>query len=345
MAAVPPKQAAATRPSPPQRASSSGPLVFSALLLVFGLQSPDPTQGSAQENEHEVVANLAAGRVIIYVARDGIVVSAVEQRVEANSRPPAVVPLGTRRIGILFGAVEWHDPSSGRAPIRLDRDLAHLAPEATRPRPAPNPDQASDIEAIGVTFLERVREGASLLHRKLDLPPDEPLVELLLVDYEEGYGPEVWLLQYRAAQDVLRGEYRRTRVLRPSYAQLYPPEKDQPRTLIEMHYPPANTEPSLGELIKQNEPRLARLRSEDPHLARAADQAARGETFKASADDATAFLRAALPAIMGVEARLVLGVLYENKGLQWVIPPPEPLQKADEGKAREPGAPTLRKPL
>src|SRR5713226_9617608 len=138
MTAVPPKQASATGPSPARRASSSRLLAFSAFLFVFVLQLAGPTNGFAQENEQEVVANLAAGRVVIYVARDGIVVSAVEQRVEANSCPPAVVSLGTRRMGILFGAVEWHDPSSGRPPIRLDRELARLAPEVTRPRPSPN---------------------------------------------------------------------------------------------------------------------------------------------------------------------------------------------------------------
>src|SRR2546422_7061399 len=38
-----------------------------------------PSSLRAQENEQEVVANLAAGRVVLYVARDAIVIGAVEQ--------------------------------------------------------------------------------------------------------------------------------------------------------------------------------------------------------------------------------------------------------------------------
>src|SRR5438309_1139415 len=66
-----------------------------------------PSSLRAQENEQEVVANLAAGRVVLYVARDAIVIGAVEQHVEPDSRPPLVLPLGERRLGILLGAVEW----------------------------------------------------------------------------------------------------------------------------------------------------------------------------------------------------------------------------------------------
>lgn len=179
----------------------------------------------AQENEQEVVANLAAGRVVLYVARDAIVIGAVEQHVEPDSRPPLVLPLGERRLGILLGAVEWVWPASGRPLVRLDRDLPALLSEATRPQPKPEMAQASDIEVIGVTFLESLRAVTNQLHHKLDLHPDEPVAELLVVGYEPGYGPEVWLLAYRLAQEVLRGEYWRTRVLRPSYTQLYPPEK------------------------------------------------------------------------------------------------------------------------
>src|SRR2546428_4434580 len=178
-----------------------------------------PSSSRAQENEQEVVANLAAGRVVLYVARDAIVIGAVEQHVEPDSRPPLVLPLGERRLGILLGAVEWVWPASGRPLVRLDHDLPALLSEATRPQPKPEMEQASDIEVIGVTFLERLRAVTSQLHHKLDLRPDEPVAELLVVGYEPGYGPEVWLLAYRLAQEVLRGEHWRTRVLRPSYTQ------------------------------------------------------------------------------------------------------------------------------
>lgn len=297
----------------------------------------------AQESDQEVVANLAAGRVVLYVARDAIVIGAVEYRVEPDSRPPLVLSLSERRLGILLGAVEWVWPASGRPPVRLDRDLPALLSKATRPQPKPEMEQASDMEVIGVTFLDHLRGVISQLHHKLDLQPDEPVVELLVVGYEPGYGPEVWLLAYRVAQDVLRGEYWRTRVLRPSYTQLYPPEKGQPRTLIEVRYPPDDQEPAIADLLKQNDPRLARLRTADQQMARATERLDRGESHKAAPDDAVAFIRAALPAVASTGAKLILGVLYQERGLQWVLAPPEPLQKADEGKPREPGAPTLRK--
>jgi len=286
-----------------------------------------PSSLRAQENEQEVVANLAAGRVVLYVARDAIVIGAVEQHVEPDSRPPLVLPLGERRLGILLGAVEWVWPASGRPLVRLDRDLPALLSEATRPQPKPEMAQASDIEVIGVTFLESLRAVTSQLHHKLDLHPDEPVAELLVVGYEPGYGPEVWLLAYRLAQEVLRGEYWRTRVLRPSYTQLYPPEKGQPRTLVEVRYPPDDTGPTLA----------------DQQMARATERLDRGESHKAAPDDAIAFIRAALPAIASTEAKLIVGALYQERGLQWVLAPPEPVQKAGEGKPREPGAPTLRK--
>jgi hypothetical protein len=205
-------------------------------------------------------------------------------------------------------------------------------------------ERASDIESIGVAFLERLRAVTSQLHRKLDLGPDEPLVELLLADYEENYGPEVWSLRYRIVQEALRGGFWRTRLLRTSYTQLYPPEKSHPRTLIEVSHPAGGTAPALMSLLNQSDPRLARLRSADHQMARDAEHLAQGQSHKSSASDAAAFLRAALPAIAGVETRFVLGILYEERGFEWVLAPPEMPQKAEKGKPREPGAPTLRKP-
>ncbi len=302
-----------------------------------------PCSAAAQEGQQEVVANLAAGRVLIYVARNGIVIGAAEQQVEPGSRPPAILPLGGTRIGVLLGAVEWVMPASGRPPVRLDRELPRLASEAAPQRRQAADEQASDIESIGVALLERLRAVTSQLHHKLNLGRDEPLVELVLVNYAENYGPEAWLLKYRVSQDALGNDYWRTRVLRPSYTQLYPPEKGHPRTLIEVHYPADDPSPGLLELLIQNDPRVVRLRTADQAMARATEHLTRGESNKATDDDATALLRAALPAISGPDAKLVLGVLREERGFEWVLAPPEPPQSAEEGKPREPGAPTLRK--
>lgn len=312
--------------------------VFICVCLWFS-----PSLGTAQEAGQEVVANLAAGRVVIYVARDGIVVGTVEQRLEPGSRPPLVIPLGERRIGILLGAAEWSAPALGQPPVQLDRELPRLAAESAPRRLQDDSFQASDIESLGVAFLERLRVVAGQLHSKLDLQPDEPLAELLLVGYTEQYGPEVWNLRYRVVQEVLRGNFWRTRVMRPSYTQLYPPEKGQPRTLIEVRYPPEGSDPTLLELLQKNDPRLSRLRIADPQMIRATEHVARGETHKAPAADAAAFLRAALPIIAEPDANLVLGIIREESGLEWILAPPEPLEKADKGKPREPGAPTLRK--
>src|SRR5713101_5789365 len=298
---------------------------------------------SAQESEQNPAAGLAAGRVFLYVASDGIVIGALEQNPKAGARPPVILPLSGSRIAILLGPVEWASSGSGQAPVRLDRELPRLANQAAPGRRQPTPGQASDIEAIGVAQLERLRALAGQLHVKVALRRDQPLVELLLVDITEDDGPEVWLVSYRVTQDALGNDYWRTRVLRPSYTQLYPPEKGQPRTLIEVRYPGDAPGPALLDLLNQNDPRLARLRTADLPTTRAIERLASGQSNKAAVDDAAVFLRAALPAIVGQDARLVMGVLREQRGFAWLLEPPEPPQSAEEGKPREPGAPTLRK--
>src|SRR5258708_12251449 len=78
-------------------------LFLSVLSLLALFSSP----ARAQE---EIVANLAAGRVVIDVARDGIVIGAIEQHVEADSRPPLVFPIDDRRICILPRPAHWPLP-------------------------------------------------------------------------------------------------------------------------------------------------------------------------------------------------------------------------------------------
>ncbi len=318
--------------------------LLSAVICVYLCFLPAATKGQAQEYEQEVVANLAAGRVVLYVARDAIVIGAVERRVEADSRPPLVLPIDERRVAVLLGAAEWVTPGSGRPPVRLDRELPRLATEAARPTRKPDPDQASDIESIGVALLERIREIAAQLHHKVDLRPDEPLLEVLLIDFLDNYGAEAWLLKYRLIQQNMRGDYWQTRVPRPSYTQLYPPEKGQPRTLVEMRYPPEDSGPTLLELVNQNDPRLASLRAAQVEVARAAEHLTKGDSQKAAPEDAATFMQATLNAVAPPEMRIVLGVLNQRQGFHWILPPPEPPLKAEEGgKPREPGAPTLLK--
>ncbi|HEX9222591.1 MAG TPA: hypothetical protein VF860_04615 [Candidatus Acidoferrales bacterium] len=293
--------------------------------------------------QEEIVANLAAGRVVIDVARDGIVIGAIEQRIEADSRPPLVFPLNDRRIAILLGAAEWTLPGTGLSPVRLDRVIPRISSEAVRPESRDNPDQAGDIESIGVAFLEKLRTMAEQLHHKIALGPDEPLVSLVLVDYQPDYGPEVWLLEYRIQQQALRGDFYQTRTLRPSYTQLYPPEKHQPKTLVEIRYPPEAAGPTVLDLLRQNDPLLAPLRQGDPKLLKVIESLESGKSQTVPVDSAADFLRAALDPIAGPENRLVLGVLREERGWDWVLPPAESTAKAAEDKNRPPGAPSLRR--
>jgi len=297
---------------------------------------------SAQEPEEEIVANLATGRVLVYVAKDGIVIGAFQGQSEPHSRPPLVVQLSSRRVAVLLGAVEWVRPASGREPIRLDRELPRLVGEVAGPKRLEQ-EHANDIEELGLALLERLRNVAQELHRKIELQPDEPLAELVLIGYAQDYGPEVWGLKYRIVQEALRGDYWQTRVLRPSYDQLYPPEKGQPRTLIEIGYPPEDAGPQVLDLLNGNDPRMARLRDADPQMASATERLVRGESQHALADDATQFLRGALGAVAPAGAEQILAVIREQQGLEWVLAPSQPPEKAEEGRPHEPGAPTLRK--
>jgi hypothetical protein len=298
----------------------------------------------AQEAVQEVVANLAAGRVVIYVAKDGIVIGANENRLEAESRTPVFVPLSSKRVAVLLGAVEWLMPGTGRPPMRLDREFPRLIGLATY-QPRLQQEQSSDLEPFGLAMLDPLRRAAQQLTRKMELGPEEPILEMLLVGYEEQYGPEVWLLKYRTVQEPLRGDYWRTRVLRPSYDQLYPPEKDQPRTLVEVRYPPEDAGPSLLELLQQSDPRLTPLRTSNAQAVRAAEKLTRGESNKGLLDDAVVFLRASLDAVAQPDTAQGIAVIKETTGFEWILAPPQALQKAEEAdsKPREPGAPSLRK--
>jgi hypothetical protein len=300
---------------------------------------------SAMSQEEELVVNLSAGRVVVLVAKDGIAVGAVEEKLEANSRPPVVVQLSGTRIAILLGAVEWVQAGGAVPPVRMDLKLAEVSsqirlPQAASGPPTPQPDeQANDIEQLGLGMLEALRPLATQLHRKVELG-EEPLLEIVLVGYVPDYGPEVWSIRYGIAQEPLRGDYLRTRVLRPRYTQYYPPEKGQPRTLVEVHYP-ASREQSLL-MRAQNDAKLETLRTGDAELARVSASLTKGESHKGKMSEATTWLRALLNATSPQDAAMFVGGISEEKGLDWALPPAERTTKAED-KTREPGAPTLRK--
>ncbi len=300
----------------------------------------------AQERERgdEIVANLAGGRVIIHVARDKIVFAAIDQAVEPNSIPPRVLSIDGSHIGVLLGASEWRIPADPK-PVRLDKDFPRVP--GKNPHYAADPDEvAPDLDVIGVAFLERLRPLVSQLHHRIEFKPDEALFEVVVIGFApEDYGPEVWTVEYRIQQDEIatRGDFWQTRLLRPRFTQLYPPEKHAPKTLIEIRYPETIQGPTLQQLIQGNDPDIEKVYRADPKFTKVAESIDRGQANKAVPEDATDFLRAVLP-LVSEKASFILGTVNEG-GFDWVVPPGEPVEKAKEDKNQPPDAPSLhRKP-
>jgi hypothetical protein len=298
---------------------------------------------AARAQEDEIVANLAGGRAIIHVANDAIVFAAIDHPLESKSVPPRVAVIDSRHIGIFFGASEWQVTSQPR-PIRLDRDIPHFGAVDTRFAPAGGAEQ--DLEQIGVAFLEKLRPLVSQLHHPIELKPDEPLFQIILIGYApRDYGPEIWLIEYQVEQNSVaaRGDYWQTHILRPRFTQLYPPEKHQPKTIIEVRVPSNLQDVPLLGLIQQNAPAIARIRSSDPHINKVVELIQKGEAQKADPVAAGDFLRAALPILAG-DAHFFLGSMTENGRFEWIVPPDEPREKikTTEDKNRPPDAPTLQ---
>jgi hypothetical protein len=294
--------------------------------------------------EDEIVANLAGGRVIIHVARDAILFGAIDHPLEATSVPPRVAQIDRGHVAIFFGASEWQLPAAPK-PIRLDRDITEVFaadPHYQQPGEAEN-----DLEQIGVAFLEKLRPLVSQLHHKIDLKPDEPLFQMILLGYApKGYGPEVWLIDYRVEQQQAgaQADYLQTHILRPRFTQLYPPEKHEARTLVEVRFPESIPGVPLLGLLQQNDPAIAKVRASDPRFAKVVEMIERGQAQKALSEDASDFLRAVMPIIAG-KASFIQATLGEDSGFRWVVPPEEPVEKATtpEEKNRPPDAPTLRR--
>jgi len=196
--------------------------------------------------------------------------------------------------------------------------------------------------------LEKLRPLTSQLHHKIDLPADEPLLEMVLIGYApNNYGPEVWTVEYRAQQEQVstRGEYWQTRLLRPRFTQLYPPEKHAPRMIVEARYPADLKAPTLMALIQGNDPAIAQLRGSDARFAKVIDAVDKGQAQKAAPSDAADFLRAVLPLISGKQS-FILAKMEEQHGFDWIVPPDEPIERAkktEEDKNRPPDAPSLRR--
>lgn len=313
----------------------------------LGLAAFFPPVRSAQETTQppgqELVANLAAGRVVIAVVKDAILIATVEDAIEAETRPPAPVELDSSRVGILLGPVDWFSPSTQQDVARLNKELPHLkthlvattAPAAPHLGQSQGGGEASDIEATGQGLGERLNQIAKGLRSKVDISADEPLEQLILTDYQSGYGPEVWQLSYGMKQEQERGDFFETRVLKPTYVQFWPPEKGQPKTLVEFSYPAKKAATSLLQMLQQKDPRLERIRNADAQMAMVASQL-QSDSTKLFAADATQFLRAALAAVNAPNARQTMAIIGMQKGFSWIVAPPsEPERPKQAGTGTE----------
>ena len=96
------------------------------------------------------------------------------------------------------------------------------------------------------------------------------------------YGAEVWTATYTIKQTQQRGDFWATSVLRPVYLQFYPPEKGQPRTLLEFNYPSEGAVPTLLSLLQSGDPRIEKIKASDPKMADVAARFVSGESNKAT---------------------------------------------------------------
>src|SRR5579871_563517 len=218
---------------------------LATLFLSLSFCSPSAhAQDIAGAQTEEIVVNLATGRVLIVVVKDAILIGTVESAVEQGARLPVPISLGSERAGVVMGAVDWMSVSRQKNLARLDLELPKLHSTLGIGGPAPHlsesqgGEEAADIEVVGQGLLERLNNLSSMLHDKLDMPSQTPIAQVVVADYLANYGAEVWQFFYAWKQAQQKGDYWSTTVLRPVYLQFYPPEKNQPKTLMEFDYPP-----------------------------------------------------------------------------------------------------------
>jgi hypothetical protein len=336
-----------------RRAASNSDAGIAALfvLAIALLLSPYPAAAQQVQDvpTEEVVVNFAAGRVVIAVVKDAILIGTIENKIETETHPPIPMAMNRTRAGILLGAVDWFSPSTQLQLARLDTELPHLHGHFAAPGPhlsqVPTTAEASDIENVGQNLYERMNVVAGNLHGKLDWPQDEPVAELILADYLQGYGPEVWQLTFTLKQEMQRLDFYDTHISHAAYLQSWPPEKGQPHTLIEFQYPPENAAPTLLDLLRRRDPRLEKICASDTKMREVADHFLEGQSGKIVGADATQFLRAALAVLAPQDARQTMAIIGIETGFDWILrPPPEPKRaNAQPDQERPADAPSLLK--
>lgn len=280
--------------------------------------------------------------MILHFAKEAILFAAVNQPVEQGAPPPRVVDLDGQHIAILFGASEWRSLADPK-PIRLDQNIQRVS--GGDPHADFGGEADPDLEIMGVEFLEKLRPLVSKLRRKIDFPADQPFFEMVVIGYgPKNYGPEAWTVEYRITQELLttRDNFWQTRVLRPRFTQIYPPEKHAPKTLVESSFPVTAEGPTLQTLLEGNDPRFSGFRS-DAKMAKALDLIIKGQAQKVEPAESAEFLRSAIP-LLYPKQQFFLGKMEEQRGFDWILPPQEPVEKVDKNdKNRPPEAPSLRK--
>ena len=347
--------------SPQQKRGFSLPVAarfsfLSAFICVHLWILSSPCQAQTFK-EREVVVNLTEGRIVICATKDAILLAATDTHGEPGSRSPEIAIVSPVRMAVMLGATEWVFPESNDKPIQLDAEFTKLVGAALNNGGQKADEfQATDLESIGIAMLERVRLVAGQLHHKVNLGEDEPLIRIVLAGYVRDYGPEAWVLDYRIAQDELKNGIWRTRVLRPSYNQIYPPEQGKPKTLMEIRYPPedrATGEPELLDLLQQNDSRLASIRAADQVEAKSVGLVTQGQSQKSDAAGLTTFLKAALLAVSPPDTKVTMARVDYDGGFHWILqprgapaapaPPPPTPGEASKGPALADGSdrPTL----
>ncbi len=232
---------------------------FRSALLLLLCSAPLSTFAQIQQQDDEIVTSLTGGRVILHVAKDdAIFFAAVDQPVEQGAVPPRLVDIDGQHVAILFGASEWRTPADPK-PIRLDRGIQRVNERDKHYEGTYNGEADPDLEIMGTEFLEKLRPLAAKLRRKIDFPADQPILEMVVIGFgPKGYGPEAWTVEFRITQELLatRDNYWQTRVLRPRFTQIYPPEKKSPKVIVEVCYPAEEKTPSLQTLLEGNDPRF-----------------------------------------------------------------------------------------
>jgi len=314
------------------------------LLLISILGAVVSGPASAQDKDDEIVATLAGGRVIIHATQESITFIALDEPIEAGSVPPRAMSVDGRHVAVLFGSSEWRIPADPN-PIRMDKGYTRAGTPDPRYQGSYGGEAEADLEQMGVAFLEKLTPLAARLHHKLDFPPDQPLFELVVIGFgPRDYGPEVWTVEYRMTQTNItsRGDFWQTRVLRPRFEQIYPPEKHAPRKLVETCYPGTCKGPSLQQLLEGNEPTLEKLAHSDIKVSKAVSLISDGQAQKAVREAANTFLRAAIPLIYP-DRHFVMGTYEEEHGFQWMVPPDEPIERVKQDKNHPAEAPSLRR--